>query len=177
MCGLCIFPDKLCVCACRLSSSPPCLSPAPVQTCLPRACPWRVRCPASKPSASGASNHFPNQKRRKVKMDGNTMGKSTGTPVYKKYILYIRKGIILREGFDRRVQSNECLYILAHWCTCCPALFNVIIGDVPIKIFLKASTTTLATNNFCFSTEQSGTSLIFYTREIQRAHTETCPGK
>lgn len=86
MCGLCIFPDKLCVCACRLFSSPPCLSPAPVQTCLPRARPWRVRCPVSKPSASGREQSFHKSEEKNSK-DGRQCngGKhKNSSTVYKK---------------------------------------------------------------------------------------------
>lgn len=52
LCGLCMFPDMLCVCACRHSTSLPCLNPALVQTCLLLAWPWRVHCPVSKLSVS-----------------------------------------------------------------------------------------------------------------------------
>lgn len=52
VCGLCMFPDMFRIFARRPSTSPPCLSHAPVQTCLPLACPWKVRCLANKLSVS-----------------------------------------------------------------------------------------------------------------------------
>lgn len=61
VCGLCIVLDMFCICACRPSTSPPCLSRAPVQTCLQLACPWRVRCPANKLSVS---RHMQSEEKR-----------------------------------------------------------------------------------------------------------------
>lgn len=130
MCGLCVSPDKLCVCACRRFTSPPCLSPAPVQTCLPRACPWRVHCPVSKQSASGCKQSF-------HKAEDKKRWTATQRGVADE-LSYIRKGIVVREVLCLiKVYNLTNAYTFGHTDThAVRHSFDIYFRDVLIRIFL-----------------------------------------
>lgn len=100
VCGLYMFPDMCSVSAYRPSTSPPCLNPAPVQTCLPPACRWRVRCPASKPSVS---------RRKPLFQQSSRQGESDSTGARRNVCLDIR------EPFK---EKNVKKYNLTHACSC-----------------------------------------------------------
>ncbi len=113
VCGLCIFPDMFCVCACRPSTFPPCLSPAPVQTCLPPACPWRVHCPASKLSVSRHMQLFQESKDKRRW----TAERQLECQIAKVWSREKRETLVFKKGnhSKRRIQLKE--YNLTHACS------------------------------------------------------------
>lgn len=91
-------PKMFFICACRPSTSPPCLSLAPVRTCLPLACPWKVLFLASRLCV----NHAMAQERETTNVIERPREAGRGT-----FLFLLKKGKHSEEMNDvDGVQSN-----------------------------------------------------------------------